>query len=170
MFLGLTALIIWTDWEERGGCLLWLSFGHFVFKEKWRNTHPPPPPDCYVCPEVSRFSSSESHAGTAHFHPRNPIRGCKEARDLWRKKSYCLWLCDLLWETCIPHLLLSYQFCRDVKIASAPKPVCRSPFASSTSTPPNCWDDNNLLSQCLVLSDDWLSLQHHEQSEQKLSC
>lgn len=149
-------------WEEREGHLVWLSFGHFVFGDKWRNTHPP---DCCVCPV-----HQEAMLGL-HFHPTNPvIRGCKKPRDLWHKESYCFQQWDFLWKICISHFLLSYQFCRDVIWVSASKSVCRPLLASSISTPTNCWSYTVLLSHCLVLTDDQLILQHHEQSEQKLSC
>lgn len=69
-----------------------------------------------------------------------------------------------------PHLLLNYQFCRYAKLASVSKPVCKPPLASFISAPTNCGDDSVLLSHCWVLTDDLPSLQHHEQSEQKLSC
>lgn len=149
-----------TAWEEREGHLVCLSFGHLVFGNKWRNTHPP---DCCVCP-VHQEAMLELHS-----YPTSPIiRDRKKPRDLWHKESYCLQQQDFLWESCIPHLLPSYQFCRDVKWSSAS--VCKPLLASSISTSTNCWDYTVLLSQHLVLTDDRLILQHHKQSEQNISC
>lgn len=70
-----------------------------------------------------------------------------------------------------PHLFLNYQFCRDVESVSASKPVCRPPLP-----PPFLLHQtvdtavSFMMLTCMMLTDGWLSLQHHKQSEQKLSC
>lgn len=107
MLLGLMALIWRNSLRKRGS-----SFGHVMFEGKWRNTHASTWLLCMSC-------SPGGHAGI-HFLPTNPvIKGCKKPRDLWHKESYCWQQWDFLSEICFPHLLLSYQFCRDVKWASA---------------------------------------------------